>query len=242
MIYFLIPAYNEAVNLPGLSINLSKYVKQQKLIIIIDDGSTDNTREVITKLSKTYPVKRIGYKKNQGAGYAFKFGFKKFIPNLKSDDLVITMEADNTSDYSKLEKMIQLAKIHEIVLASPHKVGGAFKSVSLMRTVLSKISSQIDSMVFGINNVKTYTSFYRVYNARLLKQLNAAYGNRLVTNNGFNSVIEILLKANRLGADIVEIPAEVDWEKRLGKSKMNILKNAKGHLSLYRDYYLGKFT
>lgn len=241
MIYFLIPAYNEDENFSELMKNISKSLKKSKRIIIVDDGSNDSTVGVLKKLSKKYPVTRIGYRRNRGAGYAFKYGFEYLIPKLKADDLVISMESDNTGDFSVINKMINLASKNDIVLASPHAKGGSFVGVGDFRVFLSKISSICDSQVFRVKSVKTYSSFYRVYTAKILEKMVGIYDKDFITNTGFSAVVEILIKAKKTGAKIIEVPAVVDWNKRKGKSKMNILKNARGHFALYRDYYLGKF-
>src|SRR3989344_2322569 len=241
MTYFLIPSYNEAENLFKLVTNITQSLYGKKTVIIIDDGSTDKTVQIIKKLARKYPVRRIGYRQNAGAGNAFKHGFNYLIPKLKNNDLVVTMEADNTTDYQVLNKMIDFAKINDLVLASPHAKDGAFLGVSYFRIVLSRISSFCDSLIFSIKGVKTYSSFYRVYTAQILKKLQEVYGSDLITQNGFSAGVEILVKADRIGAKKVEIPATVDWRKRIGKSKMNIFKNTLGHFLLYRDYFLGKF-
>jgi len=240
MIYVLIPSYNEAKNLPKLVTNISKFLKKEIKIIIVDDGSTDKTVQIIKKIARKYPVKRIGYKHNIGAGNAFKYGFNYLIPKLKNNDLVLTMEADNTTDYQALNKMIDFSERNDLVLASPHAKDGMFIGVSYFRIVLSKISSFCDSLIFSIKGVKTYSSFYRVYTAQILKKLHKVHGSDFITQNGFSAGVEILVKADRIGAKIVEIPATVDWRKRIGRSKMNIFKNTLGHFLLYKDYFLGK--
>lgn len=241
MTYFLIPSYNEAENLFKLVTNITQSLNGKKTVIIVDDGSTDKTVQIIKKLVRKYPVKRIGYRQNTGAGHAFKYGFNYLIPSLKNNDLVVTMEADNTTDYKSLNKMVSFAKKNDLVLASPHTKGGSFIGVSSFRIALSRISSFCDSLVFDIKKVKTYSSFYRVYTGKILKKLQEVYGSDFITQNGFSAGAEILVKADRIGAKIVEIPATVDWRKRIGKSKMNIFKNTLGHFLLYRDYFLGKF-
>ena len=240
MIYVLIPSYNEAKNLLNLVTSISKFLKNEMKIIIVDDGSTDRTVQIIKQLARKYPVKRIGYSQNTGAGHAFKYGLNYLIPRLKNNDSVVTMEADNTSDYQVLNKMIDFGERNDLVLASPHAKDGAFMGVSSFRIFLSRISSFCDSLVFSIKGVKTYSSFYRVYTAQVLKKLHKVHGADFITQNGFSAGVEILVKADRIGAKIAEIPATVDWRKRIGKSKMNIFKNSIGHFLLYKDYFLGK--
>ena len=242
MIYFLIPAYNESENLEGLLRNIYKNVKSHKKIIIVDDGSTDNTKSVHSVISKKFPFLLIGYPANQGAGYAFRYGFDYLIPKLNSGDLVVTMESDNTSDYDVIEKMIKLSHTHSIVLASPHRHKSGFRGVGVIRILLSTLSSFIDAQVLGVKNIRTYTSFYRVYSADILIAAKKMYKDKLITNTGFSAVIELLLKLRKIEDKIIEVPAVVDWSKRKGKSKMNLIKNARAHLSLYKDFYQGKFN
>ena len=125
MIYILIPSFNDSDNFGPLLLNILNTLKGKKTkIIIINDGSTDKTKEKVKQLSKKFPVTLIGYRKNKGPGYAFKYGFNYLIPKLRSDDLVITMEADNSSDFSILEKMIEKSKKFDVVLASPFAKNG----------------------------------------------------------------------------------------------------------------------
>lgn len=241
MIYFLIPVYNEAENLEPLLKNISTFLKQKKQIIFADDGSTDSTRQVINKLAKTFAVKRVGYSKNRGAGFAFKHGFEYLIPKLKKKDLVVTMEGDNTSDYAILEKMLELSKKNLVVLASPHAKGGSFEGVGKNRVLLSRLAAILDSQVFRIKNVITYSSFYRVYPASTLIKLAAVYKDKFITNSGFSAGIELLIKLNKIGTKMTEVPSIVDWGNRKGQSKMNIQKNAKAHIILYLNFLTKKF-
>lgn len=242
MIYVLIPVYNEAVNLEDLIKDLDKSLKAKKEIIIVDDGSTDGTIKKLTNLSKKYPVSRIGYKKNRGAGHAFKFGFNYIIPRLKKKDLVVTMEGDNTTDYNIIQKMLSLAKTNKVVVASPHAKGGSFKGVSPIRVYLSKLAALIDAQVFRVKNIKTYSSFYRVYPPSSLIKLRENFKDKFITNDGFSAGVEILIRLNKVGVKMNEVPSVVNWEKRKGKSKMNLVKNIRGHFSLYKDYLLGRFS
>lgn len=242
MIYFLIPSYNDSENFELLVKNISKTLKKEKYkVIIIDDGSTDKTIQEIEKLSKNTSLIRIGYKKNHGPGHAFKYGFTYLIPKIKERDIVITMEADNSSDFSILKKMIKLSRKYNVVLSSPLIKGGHFIGLDKNRKVLSEVSRYLDKLIFRVENVSTYASFYRVYQGEILIRSANKYKSKLITEDGFSAVVELLIKLSKLNATMTEVPAVVDWRKRKGKSKMNISKTITRHLLLYKNYLQGNY-
>lgn len=245
MIFVLIPSYNDSKNFDSLFLNIAREFNKANIrfeIILVDDGSIDDTAERVMELSKKYKVKRIGYKKNRGPGYAFKFGFNYLLPKVKDNDFVVTMEADNSCDFSILLKMINLAKSYDVVLSSPFATGGKFLGLDGNRKLLSEISRRLDGVIFNLNGVKTYSSFYRVYRATIIKKAYATYKSALITESGFSAVVELLIKLSNLNASLCEVPAILDWRKRKGKSKMRIGKTIYNHLLLYANYFKGKYN
>lgn len=242
MIFFLIPSFNEGKNFPKLFEEINKFIKLKYRTIIVDDGSTDGTKEEIKNLSKSFPVQWIGYKNNKGPGYAFKFGFNHLLSKVNNGDLIITMEADNTSDYKILNKMIDLADKADVVLASPNARGGKFVGISPLRSSLSKISNILDQLIFRVDKVKTYSSFYRVYNVEVLFKVRKKYGRNFITDNGFSAVVELLIKLSKSGATFLEVPAIIDWTYRGEDSKMKIKNTILRHLILYGNYFRGKYN
>ena len=89
----VIPAFNEAESLPELCAWIDRVVKEHALstdIIIIDDGSTDDTWDTVVHLSKTQPaVHGIRFQRNYGKSAALNEGFKA-----AKGDVIITMDAD----------------------------------------------------------------------------------------------------------------------------------------------------
>lgn len=243
MIYLLIPSYNDSDNFSLLLLNITHILKREKFkIIIVNDGSTDGTKKIAKELSKKYPLSLIGYKKNKGPGYAFRYGFEYLIPKLKEQDIVITMEADNSSDFSIIEKMIKKSEKFDVVLSSPFASKGQFIGLDLKRKVLGIIAMHLDRIIFRIKNVKTYSSFYRLYKAPMLKKSLNHYGKNLIRENGFPAVIELLIKLNKLNATVCEVPARLDWSTRRGKSKMKISKTVIRHLAIYKNFMSGKYS
>lgn len=241
MIYFLIPTYNDADNLNGLVLNISKNIKERKKIILVDDGSTDKTKSTVARLSKNFPVKLLTYEKNTGPGFAFKTGFLYIHKLTKPKDIIVTMEADNTSDYSILKKMIKLSNKYDVVLSSPYQKGGKFIGISPHRKILSALANYLDELIFKLG-VKTTSSFYRAYRSSAIDKIIKKYNGNFISEDGFESVVEILIKLKSVKSTFMEVPAVVDWSKRVGKSKMKVIKNIKRHLKLYLNYFSGKYS
>lgn len=241
MIYLLIPAFNESANIPSLLENISRSLKKKYSVIFVNDGSSDKTVETVKKQSKKYPVKIIGYKINKGPGSAFRYGFNYLIPKLKVTDLVITMESDNTCDFSILDKMIKKADKFDVVLSSPFALGGKFVNVSVNRRLLTTVANNIDGVVFRLKNVKTYSSFFRVYKATILMKAKKAYGDKLITEDNFPAVVELLIKLNKVHSRVTEVPSILNWSNRKGKSKLKIKKNMLKRFSIYINYFQGKY-
>src|SRR3989344_3122968 len=109
MISFIIPAYNEAANLIPLLKNIDQLMTQKGYTYrfhIINDGSTDRICEEIEGLRSELPVDLYSHYPNRGVGEAFRVGFQRVLslPEDK-DQVVVTMEADNTSDLQILNRM-----------------------------------------------------------------------------------------------------------------------------------------
>ena len=243
MIYFLIPSYNDSENYQNLFKNIKKAMFPKSYrILIVDDGSTDGTYKTVERLAKTFPVWRIGYRDNRGPGYAFRFGFNYLIPKLSSSDLVVTMEADNTSDFKILDEMINASRNFDVVLASPYASDGKFVGIPFGRRILSFVANRLDCLIFRIEGVRTYSSFYRVYRSSILRKVKEVYDDKFITEDSFGVFVEFLIKLDLVGAKICEMPSTVDWGKKKGKSKMNIFKSTLRHFSLYIKSLSGRYN
>lgn len=243
MIYFLSPFYNEEEFLPKFLNDLEKSAKRVAVngfkIVLVDDGSQDGSLSIVESFKKKLPILVISYKPNKGVDYAFKTGFKKIFKIAKNGDLIVTLESDNTSDLNILHKMIERSKKGvDIILASCYAKGGGVYGTGIFRQTASKVANLLLYIIFPIKNIKTYSSFYRLYKVGPFKKAWNSYNKSLISQKGFVCMAEMLIKLSKLPLKIEEVPMVLKWEGRRGKSKMKIGKTIFGYWFLFRDLFL----
>lgn len=250
--YIIIPFYNEAENIPRLAENCSELITSIKAennhtFLLIDDGSKDNSIEIIKKHFSKLNFKVIQHERNIGPGAAFSSGFLSIQEALKDEDWILTMEADNTSNHRIVPKMIYRAREgYPVVLASPYIYGGTIVNTSRFRKFLSFISNLILKELLGLRGIMTMSSFFRLYQGRVIKHLIRVYGTNLIEHKGFEGVVELLMKMVYCRTPITEYPLVLDTSERRGKSKMKIFRtsyrllclrfNKKQWMSLAKEY------
>jgi dolichol-phosphate mannosyltransferase len=229
---FVVPALNEACNLPRLFDDLERCAAARDantVVYVVDDGSTDGTAELAEAYHGPLRVEVVRHVRNLGPGAAFDNGFRRLLSCGTKDALVVTLEADNTSDLDRLAHMIERAREDaDLVLASARLV-----NVRFARRALSTGASAFVRSTLGVN-ARTVSNFFRVYRLAILREAYARFGDAFITEPGFACKAEILAKLERLGARIAEVPVDLDWSRREGRSKMPVLRTtvAYGRLAL----------
>jgi dolichol-phosphate mannosyltransferase len=232
----VIPALDEERNigrvLEALGVNTALRARRDPLILVVDDGSSDGTAAACETWEGPIAVRVIRHPVNLGPGAAFRSGFAAALDELAEDGLVLTLEADSTSDLRALPEMLARAEDGaDCVLASVHG-GGRMMNVPLSRRMLSAGASRATRRALGID-ARTVSSFFRVYRATALRAAVARYGDGLITERGFACKAEILMKLERLGMRVVEVPVDLDASLRIGESKMPLLKTMAGYGRLF---------
>jgi dolichol-phosphate mannosyltransferase len=232
--FFVVPAYDEEANLPRLLRDLEARpaLWSGGRVIVVDDGSRDGTAEVADAHSGPLPVEVIRLGTNQGPGRAFDRGFRRALELASEDAMVVTLEADTTSDLDALDGMLRLARGGaDVVLASTHAPGGGLAGVGVGRRVLSRTASYAIRRTSGVD-ARTVSTFFRVYRASILRAGYARHGDALVRERGFACKAELLFKLARLGARLEEVPVVIDWSRRAGESKMRVLPTVVAYMRL----------
>jgi dolichol-phosphate mannosyltransferase len=231
---FVVPAFNEEANLPRLLRDLERRPElftSRSRVIIVDDGSTDRTAELAEAYTGPLTVDVVRLGANQGPGAAFRSGFEAALSACEDEALVVTLEADTTSDLDVLLEMLSRARRDaDLVLASVHG-GGHMINVGFVRRTLSRGAGMVVRMGLGVD-ARTVSSFFRVYRASLLRAGSRHFGDDLIRESGFACKAELLAKLAKLGARVAEVPVDVDASRRVGESKMRVGATLAGYWRL----------
>jgi len=230
---FVVPALNEEGNVARLmeSVCALELPGYQKEFLLVNDGSTDRTREVVLGFSSRLPVQVEDHPVNLGVGQGFRTGFSAAMKLLMDDDVLVTIEADNTSDLGILPAMLrQIEGGSDASMASCYAPGGGVKGTTFTRVFLSKVANGIIRFLCGVSEVHTYSSFYRAYRAGSLRRVMKHYGDRFIEEPGFVCMVEVLVKLHRQKLVLTEVPMLLDGGQRKGASKMKILRTIRGYI------------
>jgi dolichol-phosphate mannosyltransferase len=217
---FVVPAYNEERNILRLLADLQSrpsLLGGCSRVIVVDDGSSDDTAALIESYEGWLPLQLVRLTRNSGPGAAFRAGFEAALATAPDDALIVTLEADTTSDLNALPAMLERADAGaDLVLAAWRMV-----NVSVLRRVLSAGAAVVMRRALGMQ-AHTVSSFFRVYRASILRAGFARYGEELVLERGFACKAELLLKLSAIGARVAEVEVPLDTSRRVGDSHMPI--------------------
>jgi glycosyltransferase involved in cell wall biosynthesis len=209
VILAIIPAYDESQNIAKIVSETAKYVTS---VIVIDDGSHDNTAELAASMN----AKVIRNRHNTGKGAALKRGLVECLKY--NPDIVVTIDGDGQHDPSDIPKLLEPIENGEAEIVIGSRYGKSIVNLEVpryRRFGLSFIDFMNKSLVRS--PIKDTQSGFRVYTKDVLSMM-AHY-----SSTGFGAETEQLATAELYGLRIIEIPVMVKYKGLSRTSKQNAL-------------------
>jgi len=223
----VIPLLNEQNSLEELTSSISTVVKALRLefeIILIDDGSTDNSWKIISEIcSNNQNIKGIRFLKNFGKSQALSAGFKAC-----NGDVVVTMDADLQDDPNEIPELYKKVKEEKFDLVSGWKKV-RYDSI-IFKNFPSKIFNWAARITSGIK-LNDFNCGIKAYKKEVIKQIKLTGGMHryipvLAKNAGYNRITEKIV---------------IHHPRKHGKTKYGIDRFIKGFLDLITLWFIHKF-
>jgi dolichol-phosphate mannosyltransferase len=232
----VLPAYNEEQHIAPLLEKIDDALQRQNIIyqiIVVDDGSVDGTLAAVESCREQVPVTLCRHEVNQGLGRTIRDGLRVASEMASPDDIVVTMDADETHVPDLIPRMLQM--IHEgrdVVIASRYQPGASVIGLSWFRRALSYGASLLFRTVFPTRNVRDFTCGYRAYRASVLRGAVASHGDNFVATGGFECMVDLLLTLRSMHVVFGEVPIVLRYDFKHGASKMQVAKTIRRSLAV----------
>ena len=213
--WVVLPTYNEADNLPGISAAILEALPGATLLVV-DDGSPDGTGDLADGLARAEPRIRVRHRAaKQGLGRAYLDGFGVALG--EGAAIVVQMDADWSHDPTSLLDLVGPVRDGEadLVIGSRYTAGGGVVDWGLGRRLISRGGSQFARLVLGLAP-HDLTGGFKAWRGATLDSIPFEG----IHAGGYVFQIEMTFRAARLGARIRETPITFR-DRRVGQSKMS---------------------
>lgn len=209
----IIPTLNERKNIVEI-IRAFKAV-HTRLEVVVADSSTDGTDEVVKAVfvnDQSVHILKCG---RRGRGGAVKQGYE-WIKQHSSADLVAIADADGSHEPKELPALLEKSEIADLVVGSRYLPGSSIVGWPWYRHVFSRAANMWAKVVLKAG-IRDYTNGYRVFNRRLIDQMNL---NKLDAD-GYIMLSQEIYQVMQLGGKVVEVPTTFVNRQR-GKSNFHL--------------------
>lgn len=209
----IIPCYNEQDRLPTTLAAIKNYLSAQAYdyeVIVVDNGSTDQTRNIVESFVPLLPSLRIVSKKSHGKGWAVKQGMLE-----ATGELRLFTDADNSTDISQIEKLLPyINEGYDVVISSRRLPESVLTHPSpKFRQFLSSLFAFVVSLILP-TGVKDTQNGFKLFTKKAAESI---FPQQAIYYWAFD--VEILALARKFGFKIKEVP--IVWVND-ERSRMNV--------------------
>lgn len=241
--WIILPAFNEEVALTHLLPKIDAELDKLKLdykIVVINDGSTDKTADLLGTFLEKYNLVIVTHTINRGLGETERDGFEYVADKCTDDDVIIRLDCDDTHEPEYFTELIkEIDNGYDVVAASRFRRGGDQLGMNIYKSLVSYSANLFMALLFQIKGIRDYSCGFRAYRGKVIKYAVRIFGNGFIQLKGlgFTSTLETLVKLNLLGCKFKEIPFILRYDKKTSPSKMITSVTTLGYFAMAFLYY-----
>lgn len=224
----VVPLYNEVESLPELLAWIRRVANEHRFtyeVVMVDDGSTDGSWQLIEVLKETYPeIYAIKFRRNYGKSAALNVGFAA-----ASGAVVITMDADLQDSPDEIPVLYNRIKEEKLDLISGYKQK---RHDPLSKTLPTKLFNAATRKMSGIKNLHDFNCGLKAYRKDVIKNIEV-YGE-------MHRYIPVLAKW--AGFTRIEEQVVKHYPRKYGTTKFGFSRFVNGFLDLLSIFFVGKFS
>jgi glycosyltransferase involved in cell wall biosynthesis len=222
LVSVIIPAFNEGTNLDGVLAAIERAVHSEGMpfeIIVVDDGSTDKTREIAVNHGAVV----LSNWRNRGKGWALQKGFEK-----ARGSIIVTMDADGAHDPAELGRLVSpIRNGADIVMGSRFLEGRGKDSTKRLHILGNNLINLLILLMTGRYVTDSQTGF-RAFKREVVQDID-------LTSNGYQVETEFTVKTLRNGNIVKEVPITIK-RRQSGDSHVNpLLDGLKIFITIFRS-------
>ena len=192
LVSVIIPAYNEENTIRQV-LETVQSLPLEIQIIVVNDGSTDNTFHILEELKKDSKLTIVQNEENRGKGFAIRCGIQYV-----KGDIVVIQDADMELSPNDLVHLVEPLKSDEVQVVYGSRFLKGRGNASLHNYIANRILAFYTNLLYGCRITDESTG-YKIFTTELLKELN-------LTCEGFEFCPEVTAKLLRAGHNILEVP------------------------------------
>ncbi len=223
----VIPLYNEAQSLPELAEWIERVMKEHGFsyeVLMINDGSTDDSWKVIKGLHEKNPaIKGVSFRRNYGKSPALHIGFER-----AGGDVIITMDADLQDSPD------EIPELYRMIVEDGYDLVSGWKKKRydpLNKTIPTKLFNATARRVSGIKNLHDFNCGLKAYRRDVIKHIEV-YGDM----HRYVPYLAKIAGFTRIGEKVVHHQA-----RKYGKTKFGLDRFVNGYLDLLTLWFHAKF-
>lgn len=217
-IVIIIPSYNEGKRIEKVVCEVK--TKGYKKIVVIDDGSTDDSMKALNN------VTILTHLVNRGAGAATETGLK-YCRDIINAETVVMIDADTQHDVNDIERLLEAHYSNKADITIGNRFLNSETNIPFKNWCYNQIANIITA-VFSGKHVSDSQSGFKVFNKKALSRI-------VIEQDRYEHCSEIFIKANEYRLKVIDVPVRVYYSDEIKDKGQHFTNGVRTFINLFHS-------